>query len=657
MIRPPSIVSALVAGVALLGPSRPDAAAQVAPPATSFAGAYELGGLRGEAAYAYVLAGGDTVLTGPFRFRASDAAALLGDGDRYADIAGQFRDDRPVGPWRFDLGELRAAAGAEVRDLRYHVAVDGRRRRVEGGFREGRPEGTWTTTTEAVVRSRPTDTLFRGELTFVGGRPQRSFRLRGEDAELLGLVSRRGLAEDTWTLLGPDGRQEDWRFADGRLLAVTLTRDGDATEVPVLGSLPADTAHVELDGDYLRFLEVYLRLRGDADGGAVSGSRTARLLRANIAAYEEVAAALASVAEVDLAPHIQVVVPAVPLDARAAAQLQRIAAAVADFDAAAEALLSDATVRIVATTDDEVARLRAAAQALRDDLLAPARQLSADYRAGVLARVPTADYLAAAWPDGRAEAEVAFGYVGPSGRQRGSYLGPGDTRFEVRDGGLAAVLALVRYANASLADLRRELGTRVTTAEAGVSPAGAPDAGSERQLQAAAARLDSLVATVPRRRARDLRLDAVAGHSRREVSAYGKLDALSRQRRLPSLAACTEDLYALAVQLKSLPVRMAQVREAYTDEVWNNIIATVMEERVKKRLTRAYEDLLVPYYLDRVRDELTCESAGAIATGLDGLHARLLRLRDEDTADLEERLRDVDDPRAALSLLHAKPLN
>ena len=621
-----------------------------------YSGPYRLGDLSGRVTFGYRLDGGDTVLVGPFRFRAYDAAALLGEGDRYADIVGEFAGGRPVGPWRFDFGSLRAADVTEVRDLRYHLAVDGRHRRVEGAFRDGRPEGAWVTTTEEVRRSRPTDTLFRSELTFVDGRPQRTFRLQGAGAELLGLISRDGVAEDTWTLLDGHGGQEDWRFADGRLVTIATTVDGRTAETTVFEPMTADTAHVQLDGDYLRTLYTYLELAG-RDGGAVSRGRTALLLREDIAAYEEVAAALSGLTEVDLAPHITVVVPSVPLAAQAVDQLGAISAGLARFEAQSEALLSDATVRIVATTDDEVARLRAAAQALHDDFAAPLRRLDTSYRAGVLARVPLTDYLAMMWPEGGADAELDLSYVGASGRQRGTYRGPGAAHFDVRAAGLGGVEAMVAYAEAALADIRAQLAARVTTAEAGALTPEVNDTGGEPRLKAALARLDSLLATVPRRRARDLGLDAVAALSRERRATYGKLDGLGRQRERPALIACTDDLYALGVQLKALPLRVEQVREAYTDEVWNNMIATVMEERVKKRLTHAYEDVLVPYYLDRVRGELGCGTAGAVAAGLDELHARMLALRDDDTAALEERLRNTDEPRAVLALLTATPLN
>ncbi|MGB3799584.1 MAG: hypothetical protein WA952_07180, partial [Lewinella sp.] len=85
----------------------------------------------------------------------------------------------------------------------------------------------------------------------------------------------------------------------------------------------------------------------------------------------------------------------------------------------------------------------------------------------------------------------------------------------------------------------------------------------------------------------------------------------------------------------------------------NNFTATVMEELVKKRLYRAYDERLIPYYLNRVRTQLSCENAATLSAGLESLHLRMLELRMEETDELESRLRRIDTPGRILDLLTA----
>ncbi|MEL7160908.1 MAG: hypothetical protein AAFN92_09120, partial [Bacteroidota bacterium] len=89
------------------------------------------------------------------------------------------------------------------------------------------------------------------------------------------------------------------------------------------------------------------------------------------------------------------------------------------------------------------------------------------------------------------------------------------------------------------------------------------------------------------------------------------------------------------------------------DEVWNNFTATVMEEELKKRLTEAYRDKLLPYFREQVTTSLDCANAGTLATRIAATNQRMLALREEDTDELEDRLRQTDDPRAILALLNA----
>lgn len=81
-------------------------------------------------------------------------------------------------------------------------------------------------------------------------------------------------------------------------------------------------------------------------------------------------------------------------------------------------------------------------------------------------------------------------------------------------------------------------------------------------------------------------------------------------------------------------------------------MANVMAEEVKKRIVNAYENILVPYFITTVTEELQCDSAGSLNDQMAHTHQRMLDLRDEDTRKLERRLRRENRPEEVLKLLH-----
>ena len=643
-VQTAKLLSVVCLGVWGLGAS-PSAQAQGT---DLFRGGYTLAGRTGVATYAYDLVGGDTVRTGDFDFRAYAAEDLLSDGDDYVDIGGQFGGDgRATGSWRFDFGELSAADVSEVRDLRYHLAVDGERRRTVGRFERGRAEGEWRAVTERIRRSQPTDTLFYSRFDYSAGTPQQTFSLGSPGTEMLGLVTREGLAEDTWVLFGDRDGDEEWRFHDGLLLSVT--RDGRTAAL--FEDYAGDTLHVALDEGYLRLLDIYLRMGGRDGLGAARGA--ARLLRLNAAAYAEVNAAIAALGLREDGPRVWVAVPSVPLGPREEAQLERISAGLLRFNAEAAAVLGDEALRRVAGRDDEVAFLRAAAEAIEDEWVAPIRRLDTAYHRGLLRSLPRVNYLATLWPAGAVDGLAAVTYDGPAGTRDRTFGIATDQRFDIAAEGLPAVGALLDYAIAQVGDIRARL-----AAEVAAAGGAAVDlvAGASR-IEVTYARLDSLVSAQPRRLVKAVGLNRVARLAEATVNGYRGLDALGRQRRVADVNRCLDDLYGLAVTLRNLPTYEARVEDAYTDEVWNNIIATVMTERVKKRITEAYRERLVPYFLTRVREGLSCDNAAAIDRELNAVHERVMALRDVDTEALEDELRGVRDPRRLLALLSVTPVN
>ncbi len=174
----------------------------------------------------------------------------------------------------------------------------------------------------------------------------------------------------------------------------------------------------------------------------------------------------------------------------------------------------------------------------------------------------------------------------------------------------------------------------------------------ENELLRDFALLDSLVrahkGTAPGGEA----LESVRAFADREIQSYAaEADVTRKQAIARNLIDCMEGLDALALTLAELPETLAEIEDLYTDEVWNNFTATVMEEKLKKRLTRAYRELAIPHLLRRLQATLSCDSANSLNREVESIHQRMRSLREEDTDRLEDALRSVEQPAAAYRLI------
>jgi len=646
------LVAALVLVAMSFGESRSLQAQTGTPIDTGYTGAYRLAGTDGQIKLGYQVRRKDTILMGDFRFEGYRAESLLGGTDKPLLVKGAFNLDQPVGPWRLVQGNYSPSGKTDFDELRYNVTVDGKRLQLAGDFQNGRPHGTWTALSQGIRNSELVDTSFASTLTFNEGVPQQTLRMVSGQSELIGLLTREGIADGTWTLLDPVGNTEDWTFNEGRLVKiVSTTPEGEATttELPADGPDAAPIT-VPLDEAYLKFLRLSQQL-STGDAPAIRG-QMAQVLNTNAAHYRPLNEVLAQLADSEPITLAQVVVSQYPLSAQEQEALLALKSNLDRFDSGVDAITNDRTLRIVADTDPEAAYLLAVLGELQGLFLRAARSVDTAARADVVRLLPRAAYLASLWPDEMVDGEVQVSYDSPEGTQTKSFAGPGPAQFNIAAKGLGAVAEMSAYALRSLEEIRRELAGKLTTDDRNLVLAA-----QSTRLERAFGRIDSLVASQERRVARNYRLNDVRAAAELQLADFRALDQLAQQQQLDEVTACMDELYALAANLQNLPVRSARIEDAYTDEIWNNIIATVMEERVKKRITKAYSEKLIPYFLDEVGSSLDCNRAGEIVTQLDQLHARMLQLRDEETSGLEDRLRETDDPQAILALLKVTPLN
>ena len=620
--------------------------AQTAPPEEGiYTGPYRVGDYRGQARYQYdVSVEGDTVRQGGFRMEGSDLASLLSGGDNYFAFRGSFRDDVPSDRWRFTFGEYAVEGSADVEGFEYHLKVDGEQHQTTGSLRRGRPDSRWTTEVRRVEASRPTDLLFRSEVTFSGGVPQQSFTVEGGGASLLGRFKRNGVAHDIWTLYSDLDAQEEWTFEDGWLRAIA---SGGARR-EVFGADVGEGRFVNLDERYVRLLSLYLAL--DERPADLADDPAVALLTRNADLYAELGGVVEALGGATAKPLFKVMAPYRPLASGDLAVLDSIQAGIQGFDTIAGAIAATTSIRVAESTDAEVAYLRALLETLDAEWLAPARQLDSVYRADLLQYLPRERYYATLGTAGAVPAELQVDYESPAGPQTRRYTAARGRPYALADG-LGELSALTRDALAAADSVRAVLGVRLVTKERRQVLTAL-----DEEIMSNFNRLDSLVEAEEGDLPAEYGLGELRALARRRLRAYTTLDdPLVQREEARALIDCLEHLNALAVTLTRLPEERAEIEELYVNEVWNNITATVMEETVKKRLLEAYTRRLVPYFLDEIADGIECGDAATLGEQLRALNARMRQLRDAETERLEQRVRRADNPRRILGLLEVTP--
>ena len=123
---------------------------------------------------------------------------------------------------------------------------------------------------------------------------------------------------------------------------------------------------------------------------------------------------------------------------------------------------------------------------------------------------------------------------------------------------------------------------------------------------------------------------------------YHEYLALSMDERVEAgrqRVACLKALEGLYDEVRKQPYRIQNVKEQYTRTSWNPYTFTYMDETVKERLYRVYENELLPAVTDDLRNHLSCENVEAKARNYAQLYKRMLELRETDTRLLERQIK------------------
>lgn len=607
-------------------------------------GPYELLNYQGKATYGFELNEQDTLLNGGFLMQKSNLENLLTKKDSTFLIEGAFDKGIASGFWKFRFGVFEAPAESQVVDYQYRISASGVQEEVQGLMVQGKPDGSWNYTVQRIKDADIVNTLFKSSITFENGIPQQNFRIENDSAVLVGRFLRNGFAQDEWVRYTLDqvDASERWLFNDGVLEQIVNQVDGKEKSIPIFNATVNQTKSIALDRKFLSLLGIKLTT---SNNHISQSNGIARLLSQNDVYYQKVDTILTTLGTSGLSPNFGVRVPYYPMDSISKRHLSATEMSVTSATAVSEAYLNNTLLDILKLSDAEALALHTSLKQMVTEQLVPLQKLVAYNQDKIIEFLTKDDILKNLWPNGidsdiLAQREVNAPSTG--------FKSIKTLALDFEDDTMACIAMLAQYTAEHLEFIKAKLKVKLSEQEREQERM-ALDEQLLAQNKKLSILMDSVGNTLPL--AYQKVLSAIQTVTITNLSDLSSKEDLEFARQL---VVCHEHMYQLALSVIALPAQSDEITKLYQDRIWNPFMATLMDEAVKKRITSAYHNVLIPYFLDQFNTKLSCENVDDIKLLLDALHRRMLELRNEDTKKLERKLRKETDPLSVLDMLKLK---
>lgn len=123
------------------------------------------------------------------------------------------------------------------------------------------------------------------------------------------------------------------------------------------------------------------------------------------------------------------------------------------------------------------------------------------------------------------------------------------------------------------------------------------------------------------------------------IADYKSLSIDEKKTEIETYNTCLNQLLFLWDELVEFDKKAKRLDDEYTRTSFNPFLMADISERLKERVYRAYEVHLLPYALNDIKDNLSCETLEGKIENLDMIYNRMMIIRDNDTKFEEANLR------------------
>jgi hypothetical protein len=148
--------------------------------------------------------------------------------------------------------------------------------------------------------------------------------------------------------------------------------------------------------------------------------------------------------------------------------------------------------------------------------------------------------------------------------------------------------------------------------------------------------------------------ELVLNLSQQKLAAYGKLSIQDKKKEIKELLNCFRNFLDFYDLLLDMEIRDSRLDDAYTRTMFNPYMMVDMSERIKERIYEAYTDVLRPYLLGRLENNLSCETIVPALEEFGNIYSRMIELSKKDTREEERKLKRERNPQRIMAVLNLK---
>lgn len=589
-----------------------------------------------------------------FRFQCLNPQSLLNGLDPYVKVEGQFNKGLPDGAWYLSFGSLSSSGKSSAQAYRYFLKTSGTQHNAFGEMKEGLPDGEWIQEVVDIENSQVIEQLFKSSVTYAKGVPQKSFSIENEQSILMGRLLRDGTAHDEWEVFSKQNpsEKEYWHFAEGELTRIVRQDEAGMDTVSFAWGDKLETMKLPFAEQFLQLVHVWKQVLTPVDKhkslsmAMPKAAEIEKLMTEYFRLRENVDTIFQELNRRYDPGSLLVQAPVFTWKRGEVVALDSLCRAAKRSEEMSRSLLSNTQLQMLKLTSEEAAFFYELVHFLQQTYLQSIASVCTLYEQDLLKHVPRnrlSEYL---FPESSLGNEVQVGYQHDGTERFRTWDGPA---LQSHEDGVDKMLNVARYIESTLASVRQILYKTLTIRE------------REEKLSAYEAQLiaqvnnlqlftDSLI--LHAHVAKDsVLLKNIHSAAVQELSSYSQQESTpAKLEQAKALVRCFRRLPSLASAVAHLHLEMNDIDSLYTERVWNPFTVTLMDEKVKKRITASYFNHVVPYLRAEVKTKLTCGKAQKLAVLFEALHKRMYEMREEDTTKIERKLRGEENPQVILEI-------
>jgi len=145
--------------------------------------------------------------------------------------------------------------------------------------------------------------------------------------------------------------------------------------------------------------------------------------------------------------------------------------------------------------------------------------------------------------------------------------------------------------------------------------------------------------------------EVVQNFAEQHFKSYAALSLDEKKQQIDNYLVCFDQILELYDFLADLKLKVDRLDETYIRTSFNPYLMVDMDERVKERLYNAYQDIVLPYLFEKMKNEFDCKNINSNTDNIKNLINRMSQFRDEDTSAKERQLRRVKDALEVLFIM------